>query len=299
NIRSKLLKNHRAGQILDQLKWFQNKRLQIHAQVVVCPEINDGIHLERTLLDLASFHQGEIPAVISTAVVPVGLTHFRDNLDELIPVSKDKAIEVIKQVQTLQQQFKEKLGTTFAWLADEWFLIAQQELPHPEHYEDYPQIGNGVGSIRQFIQDFTAKADQMLPSSIAHPVNLKWVVGNAVEKAFIPLVKQLNQVENLTVELCAFKSDYWGQEITVTGLLTGQDLLKGLQNKDLGDGILLPALMLKHDDTCFLDDLSVEDIETQLNTQIFIVTNIESLLNTCLGQPLIKKSKTMENQFPN
>jgi putative radical SAM enzyme (TIGR03279 family) len=105
-IRIKLLKNPRAGEILEQLQWFKSNLLQIHAQVVVCPEINDGIHLEKTLLDLASFHQGDIPTVISAAVVPVGLTHFRDNLDELIPVSKNKAKEVIKQVQILQQEFK-------------------------------------------------------------------------------------------------------------------------------------------------------------------------------------------------
>lgn len=282
-IRIKLLKNHRAGQILDQLKWFQNNRLQIHAQVVVCPGINDNLHLEKTLLDLASFYQGEIPTVISAAVVPVGLTHFRDNLDELIPVNKDKAKEVIKQVEILQAKFKKELGTTFAWLADEWFLIAGEELPQPEHYEDYPQIGNGVGSIRQFIQDFHTKADQLLPISINHKKSLKWVVGNAVEKAFIPLVNQLNQVNNLKVDLCAFKSDYWGQEMTVTGLLTGQDILKNLENQNLGDGILLPSLMLKHDDTCFLDDLRVEDLEKQLNTKFFIVTDIEDLINTCIS----------------
>jgi putative radical SAM enzyme (TIGR03279 family) len=281
-IRIKLLKNPRAGQILEQLKWFKSNLLQIHAQVVVCPGINDGIHLEKTLLDLASFHQGDIPTVISAAVVPVGLTHFRDNLDELIPVSKNKAKEVIKQVQILQQQFRKKLDTTFAWLADEWFLIAQEELPAPNHYEDYPQIGNGVGSIRQFIQDFHLKATNVLPVSIPNPIHLKWVVGNAVEKAFIPLVNQLNQVKNLKVDLCAFKSNYWGQDITVTGLLTGQDILTGLKNQDLGDGILLPSLMLKHDDTCFLDDMTVENLEKQLHSKIFIVTDIESLLKTCV-----------------
>ncbi len=282
-IRIKLLKNNRAGQILEQLKWFQNNRLQIHAQVVVCPGINDNLSLEKTLLDLASFHKIDFPTVISAAVVPVGLTHFRDNLDELIPVTKDKAKEVIKQVQKLQKQFKSKLGTTFAWLADEWFLIAGEDLPQPDHYEDYPQIGNGVGSIRQFMQDFQQKANQLLPVSINKKKQLKWVVGNAVEKAFIPLINQLNQVDNLTVDLWALKSDYWGQEMTVTGLLTGQDILKSLENQDLGDGILLPSLMLKYDDTCFLDDLRVEDLEKQLNTKIFIVTDMESLINTCIN----------------
>ncbi|MEO8890923.1 MAG: TIGR03279 family radical SAM protein [Coleofasciculaceae cyanobacterium] len=282
DIRRRLLKNERAGQILDQLKWFKKRRLQIHAQVVVCPGINDGIHLEQTLQDLAKFHTGEVPTVASAAVVPVGLTKFRPNQDELIAVSREKALEVISQVQALQEKFHQKLGSTFAWLADEWFLIAQAELPSESHYEDYPQIGNGVGSIRQFIKQFQVTASQMLPKQLETPKRFTWVVGNAVEKAFEPIVKQLNAVEGLEVKLAALPSDYWGQEITVTGLLTGQDLLNNLQNKDLGDAILLPSLMLKQGDTRFLDDLTVAEISTQLNVPILAVDGIEELINACL-----------------
>lgn len=280
-IRSRLLKNSRAGQILDQLQWFQERRLQIHAQVVVCPGINDGIHLEQTLKNLAQFQQNEIPAVASVAVVPVGLTRFRPSEDELIPVSREKAAEVIQQVQSLQTKFRQQFGSTFAWLADEWFLIAKQELPPESHYEDYPQIGNGVGSIRQFIKQFQDAATRMLPSRVEPSRQLTWVVGNAVETAFVPLLQQLNKVEGLDVKLAALRSEYWGQEITVTGLLTGQDLLKQLSGKDFGDGILLPALMLKHDDTRFLDDMTVAEVSRQLGTQILVVQGIEELLEHC------------------
>ncbi len=282
DIRIKLLKNNRAGQLLEQLKWFQERRLQIHAQVVVCPDINDSIHLEKTLLDLAKFHKGDIPTVISAAVVPVGLTRFRPAEDELIPVSQEKALEVIQQVQRLQVKFQKKFQSHFAWLADEWFLIAQIELPPESHYEDYPQIGNGVGSIRQFIKYFLNLTKTLLPQKIAVPKRLTWVVGNAVEKAFEPLVNELNQVKNLTINLAPLRSYYWGQEITVTGLLTGQDLIDGLQNKDLGDGILLPSLMLKHDDTKFLDDLTVEDVSLALKVPIFLVKDVEELMNYCI-----------------
>ncbi|MFP5269469.1 TIGR03279 family radical SAM protein [Coleofasciculus sp.] len=280
-IRSRLLKNPRAGQILDQLQWFQERRLQIHAQVVVCPGINDGIHLEQTLKDLAQFQQNEIPAVASVAVVPVGLTRFRPSEDELIPVSREKAAEVIQKVQSLQTKFRQQFGSTFAWLADEWFLIAKQELPPESHYEDYPQIGNGVGSIRQFIKQFQDAATRMLPSRVEPERELTWVVGNAVETAFVPLLQQLNKVEGLDVKLAALRSEYWGQEITVTGLLTGQDLLNQLSGKDFGDGILLPALMLKHDDTRFLDDMTVAEVSRQLGTQILVVQGIEELLEHC------------------
>ncbi|MFW6359067.1 MAG: TIGR03279 family radical SAM protein [Chroococcales cyanobacterium] len=282
DIRIRLLKNNRAGQILEQLKWFSQRRLQIHAQVVVCPGINDGIHLERTLLDLASFASGEIPAVASAAVVPVGLTHFRPQLDPLTPVSQEKAKEVIDQVKQLQEKFRQEFGTNFAWLADEWFLIAREELPPESHYEDYPQIGNGVGSIRQFIKQFQATATQLLPKQIEGDRRFTWVVGNAVEKAFQPLVNQLNEVKGLTVSLAALNSDYWGQEITVTGLLTGEDLIRGLQGKELGNGIILPSVMLKHDETCFLDDMTVEAVSEQLQIPIFPVNGIEALIETCL-----------------
>lgn len=282
-IRTRLLKNPRAGQILEQLQWFQERRLQIHAQVVVCPEINDNKHLEKTLLDLAKFYPGDIPAVISAAVVPVGLTRFRPAEDELLPVSQEKAKEVIAQVQQLQAKFRKKLGTNFAWLADEWFLIGRQDLPPESHYEDYPQIGNGVGSIRQFIKQFQTTTQKMLPSSLIFPKRLIWVVGNAVEKAFEPLVQQLNKIEGLTVILAPLKSNYWGQEITVTGLLTGQDLIDGLQGQDLGDGILLPSVMLKHDEPRFLDDLKVDEVSERLHIPIFTVSEIEELIKICIG----------------
>ena len=286
-VRIRLLKNPRAGQIMEQLQWFQKRRLQIHAQVVVCPGINDGIHLERTLLDLASFQKHNIPAVTSAAVVPVGLTRFRPTEDKLMAVSRDKATEVISQVQALQEKFRYQFGTNFAWLADEWFLIAHQELPSESHYEDYPQIGNGVGSIRQFIKQFQETADQMLPTRV-DPRRFTWVVGNAVEQAFKPLVQQLNEVEGLEVHLAPLRSQYWGQEITVTGLLTGQDLLAGLQVQGrLGDAILLPSLMLKHDDTRFLDDMTVEEVSRQLKVPIFPVTGIEELLKTCTQEAIL------------
>jgi putative radical SAM enzyme (TIGR03279 family) len=281
-VRSRLLKNPRATQLLNQLQWFQDHQLQIHAQVVLCPGINDSQHLTRTLLDLAQFHQGEIPAVASVAVVPVGLTRFRPPEDELSPVTPAKAREVIAQVQALQQKFNQQLGTTFAWLADEWFLIAQQELPPESHYEDYPQIGNGVGSIRQFLKQFQ-QAAKRLPQQIEPPKALTWVVGNAVEQAFQPILHRLNQVEGLHINLVATHSDYWGQEITVTGLLTGHDLLMALQNRDLGDGMLLPALMLKHDDTRFLDDRTVEQVAQTLNTTIWIVQDVNHLVDMIIN----------------
>jgi putative radical SAM enzyme (TIGR03279 family) len=297
DVRIGLLKNPRAGQILEQIKWFQERRLQIHAQVVLCPGINDGEHLEQTLRDLASFYTNEIPAVASVAVVPVGLTRFRQGIlstegtspqkspnqgDELIPVTPEKAREVIQQVRSLQGEFRQQFGSNVVWLADEWFLIAGEELPSESEYEDYPQIDNGVGSIRLFIKQFTQTAAELLPSKIPQERKFTWVVGNAVEKAFQPILKQLNAVEGLEVNMRAMSSDYWGQAISVTGLLTGHDLLLNLQEQNLGDGILLPNVMLKHGELIFLDDMSIDEVANKLNTKIFPVAGVEDLIKTCI-----------------
>jgi putative radical SAM enzyme (TIGR03279 family) len=293
-VRIRLLKNLRAGKILEQIKWFQERRLQIHAQVVVCPGINDGEHLERTLLDLAKFHTGNIPAVASVAVVPVGLTRFRPAEDELIAVTAEKAREVIEQVQKIQVLLskgkggpkgkKPKSKSRCIWLADEWFLIAGLDLPSAEDYEDYPQIGNGVGSIRQFIQQFETAFEKLQPMQVEPERKLVWVVGNAVEKAFEPIVQQLNQIPGLSVNMAAMCSRYWGQSITVTGLLTGQDLLEALQGRDLGDGILLPSVMLKQGEPRFLDDMTVEQLASLLKTRILPVSGVEELISAAIGR---------------
>lgn len=279
-VRTRLLKNPRAAQIMQNLAWFQERRLQVHAQVVLCPGINDGEHLTRTILDLAQFHQHDIPAVASIAVVPVGLTRFRPTEDELIPVTPEKAQEVIAQVKALQEKFREEYGSTIVWLADEWFLIAGQDLPPESHYEDYPQIGNGVGSIRLFLKEFEQTAKQ-LPDKISPAREFVWIVGNAVEKAFVPIVDRLNQVQGLTVRMVALNSKYWGQAMTVTGLLTGQDILEVLEGQNLGDGILLPSVMLKHGEAVFLDDMRVEELAQRLNTKIWIVQDVDALIQTC------------------
>lgn len=373
-LRERLLKNPRAGQLMNQLKWFQSQRLQIHAQVVVCPTINDGDHLTQTIMDLASFgveesivesddvdsvspahnakdatlggqngdpdgfdtaplsvdpaapasdafgaaeadgtgFHGEVfdganvddpdfdvpdfdeedfddaeawshySTVASVAVVPVGLTRFRPKEDELVPVTKEKAREVIAQVQAIQADFRDRFGTSFVWLADEWFLIGQVDLPPESHYESYPQIGNGVGSIHHFLREFD-EATQNLPATITPARTLTWVVGNAVEYAFQSILQRFNRVEGLTLHMAALSSDYWGRDITVTGLLTGHDLLHFLKGKDLGDGIVLPSLMLKQGDVCFLDDLTVAQVSQELGVPIYVADGVAELVDTCCG----------------
>ncbi len=281
-LRSRLLVNPRAALLLDQLRWFAERRLQIHAQVVVCPGVNDGEDLGRTLQDLAAFAEGDWPTVLSTAVVPVGLTRFRPANDNLVPVDQAAAIAAISQVEALQEAFQSRLGSRFAWLADEWYLIAGLPLPPRTDYEDLPQRENGVGSIRGFLEELD-QATAQLPTSLAVPQRLSWVVGAVVAGALEPVLERLNRVEGLDLRLYGLPSPYWGQDLVVTGLLTGADLIQGLQGRDLGEKLLLPNLMMRQGESVFLDDMTLEQLQAQLPVPIQPIGSAEELVAVCLG----------------
>ena len=281
-LRARLLKNPRAGLLLDQVRWFAARDLQIHAQVVVCPGINDGDSLERTLQDLGAFAGGEWPAVLSAAVVPVGLTRFRPEQDGLMPVSPEDARAVIARVEPLQLEFQKRLGSRFAWLSDEWYLMAGLPLPPRESYEDLPQQENGVGSIRAFLESLDA-ASADLPSGIDQPLHSSWVVGRLVDQALAPVTARLNAVEGVTLSLYGLPSPYWGQDQVVTGLLTGQDLIQGLEGCNLGDQLLLPSVMLRQGEPVFLDDMTLAELEQRLSVPIRIVHGAADIVTVVLG----------------
>ena len=283
SLRSKLLRNPNAIDLLEQLAWFSKKRIQIHAQVVVCPKINDGKALERTINDLFSFAQGDCPVVLSVAVVPVGLTRFRPSDDGLIPVDAECATNIINQVEPMQKNFYKSTGSRFAWLSDEWYLIAKKPLPTLNSYEDLPQKENGVGSIRSFLKSME-EATTDLPKKIYQKRTCSWVVGKLVENELLKPYKRLNKINNLTLHLYGLPSPYWGQEQIVTGLLTGQDLIKGLKGKDLGDELLLPSVMLRQGEKIFLDDMTLQELCSSLNVSIRIVHDAQDIVNKALGK---------------
>ena len=281
-LRSQLLRNPRAGELLQQLRWFAERRLQIHAQVVVCPGVNDGEALQRTLRDLATFGSGDWPAVLSTAVVPVGLTRFRPAGDALRPVTPATAAAVIDQVEPLQAMFLQTLGSRFAWLSDEWYLMAGRPLPPRPDYEDLPQRENGVGSIRGFLEELE-RATRRLPEAVPGPRRLSWVVGQLVADALAPVVERLDAVSGLELILHGLPSPYWGQDQVVTGLLTGSDLIEGLAGRDLGERLLLPRVMLRQGEEVFLDDLTLDAVRAALPVPIELVGGADDLVAACLG----------------
>jgi len=281
HLRSKLLRNPKAIDLLNQLVWFSQKRIQIHAQIVVCPGINDGKALERTINDLFNFAQGDFPVVLSAAIVPVGLTRFRPSDDGLIPVDPTCAAKVINQVEPMQQIFYQSTGSRFAWLSDEWYLIAKRPLPSLNSYEDLPQKENGVGSIRSFLKAMD-EATRNLPIKINQKRTCSWVVGKLVENELQKPCSRLNKINNFTMHLYGIPSPYWGQEQIVTGLLTGQDLIKGLQGKELGDELLLPSVMLRQGEKIFLDDMTLQELSSSLNVSIRIVHDADDIVNKAL-----------------
>ncbi|MEB3317546.1 MAG: TIGR03279 family radical SAM protein [Cyanobacteriota bacterium] len=283
HLRARLLDNPRAGQLMDQVAWFAERRLQLHAQVVVCPGWNDGEALSRTLTDLARFGGGQWPAVLSTAVVPVGLTRFRPPGDALRPVDPQAARAVIAQVEPLQEQWLAERGSRFAWLSDEWYLLAGLPLPPRPAYEDLPQRENGVGSIRAFLEELE-RATAQLPAALPRPRRLSWVVGRLVAGALRPVVDRLNRMRGLELLLHGLPSPYWGQDQVVTGLLTGADLLQGLAGVDLGEELLLPSVMLRQGEPVFLDDTTLEELRQKLPVPIRLITGADDLVAVCSGK---------------
>ncbi|ABB49163.1 Fe-S oxidoreductase-like protein [Prochlorococcus marinus str. MIT 9312] len=281
--REKLLKNKKAGMILDQISWFERNSIQLHAQIVVCPDINDGEILEKSIFELAEFYKKNFQTVLSVAIVPVGLTKFRPENDGLKSIRPEYAIKTIKQVERIQASLQIRLGTRFCWLADEWYLIAGRNLPSYKTYENMPQESNGVGSIRGFLKILSEKSNN-LPQKVKQPKKVSWIVGKLVYEALIPTVKKLNLIDGLKINLYGLPSIYWGQEQVVTGLLTGEDLIDGLKNKDLGEAIYIPSIMLKLNTDLFLDDKNIKDVENQLKTKIHVLDDSNDIINTLVGQ---------------
>ena len=280
--RSALLKNKKAGEILEQILWFKKNCIQIHAQIVVCPDINDGEILDKSIYELSRFYKKNSKTVLSTAIVPVGLTKFRPENDGLKAIDKEYAIKIIRQVEQIQSSLQNTIGTRFCWLADEWYLIAGVKLPSFQTYENMPQESNGVGSIRSFLKTLNLKT-KYLPTKVKKQRKVCWIVGKLVYEALIPTVQKLNSIDGLTVKLYGLPSVYWGQEQVVTGLLTGEDLINGLKNEDLGEGIFIPSIMLKLNSDLFLDDKNIGEVEDQLNTKIHIVDDAGDIISNLIG----------------
>ena len=196
-------------------------------------------------------------------------------------IDPEYAIKTIKQVEKIQAALQVTHGTRFCWLADEWYLIAGINLPSYKSYENMPQESNGVGSIRSFLKILNEKTKN-LPKRVERSKKVSWIVGKLVYEALIPIVEKLNLIDGLTINLYGLPSIYWGQEQVVTGLLTGEDLICGLENKDLGEAIYIPSIMLKINSDLFLDDKNVKEVENKLKTTIHVLDESNDIIDSLI-----------------
>ena len=257
DLRVQMLKNPNAGKALENLKWFRKNKIPFHAQIVLCPGYNDGKELERTLSDLAKLKN----TVLSTAIVPVGITQFRE--EELRQVDKKCALETIE----IASKFKR------VCCSDEFFLLAEKEIPPANYYGNFSQLEDGVGALRLLLEDFKTLK---LPEKISKSIKIALATGYAAKYALDKIAAELNNIENLSVSVNPVKSNYWGRDITVSGLITTDDLIRTIKDSD-ADLIVIPSVMLKPYSEDFLDGKNLDYVKLKSGKEFLIVKNFYSV----------------------
>ena len=265
-LRQKMLNNKMAGKIMDNLCWLKDIDIPVHAQIVLCPTYNDDKELERTLNDLATIDE----ILLSIAVVPVGITQFRET--PLVRVDRNVALRTIEII----DKFNEKIGRQVACASDEFFLIAEKTVPSREYYGDFAQLEDGVGSLRMVLDDFENRK-KSLPKSIKTPKTFHFITSVAAGTIFKDITAYLSTIENLEVKMEIIKSEFWGKDVNVTGLIVAQDIIKQLKHKkDEIKTLIIPTIMLKPLTESFLDDLTISDLKRELDCDVLVVEDIYS-----------------------
>lgn len=269
-LRKKMLDPSRGVHILEDLERLTRAGIEIHGQVVLCPGINDGPHLDRTLRDLV----GLGPGFKSLAVVPVGLTRYRKGLYPLVGFTPTGAGEVLQQVAQWQQGLKTKTGRRLVFPADEFFLLAGEEVPPDPYYEGYPQTENGVGLLRLFLNGLDRWQGHPLPPRVAPPQKISLVTGKLAAPYLQGLTSFFQPVQGLDFKVWEVENKTLGREVTVAGLVCGRDILEALGGKGPGDLLLLPDVMLNQQGKVFLDDCRVQDLEGALQVRVRVINSL-------------------------
>ncbi|MBP3820209.1 DUF512 domain-containing protein [bacterium] len=257
DLRVKMLRNPNAGKSLENLKWFRKNKIPFHAQIVLCPGLNDGVELERTLKDLAELKN----TVLSVAIVPVGITQFRE--EKLKRVDAKCARETIK----IASKFKR------VCCSDEFFLLADEPIPPAKYYGNFSQLDDGVGSLRLTYDDFKKLK---LPKMVSKPYKIIFACSYAAKNMLEKVAKKLSKIKNLKVTACPVKSEYWGQDITVAGLITTDDLIRTVKDHEC-DLVIIPTVMLRPYSEDFLDGKTLTYVKEQTKKEFFVQQNIYSL----------------------
>ncbi len=269
-LRVRMMKNKRAGEVLAYLGRIAESGLELHAQIVLCRGLNDGEALDRTMRDLRKY----IPSLTSVSVVPAGLTRHRGGLYPLSLFTKAESAAVIDQVNAVGEECLKAYGSRIFFCSDEFYLTAGRSLPDSSYYEDYAQLENGVGMLRLFEDDFTDELE--FTDRAPKPRRVSVATGAAA----YGMIKRLSELSGADVTVHKIINNFYGESVTVSGLLTGQDLAEQLAGKDLGDELLIPANCLR--DGVFLDDMTLDGLSQKLNIKITPVCEDGAELLRCL-----------------
>ena len=285
-LRCKMLHNRFAGDALKKIQILYDGGITMNGQIVLCKGINDGEELERSIRDMTKW----LPNLQSVSVVPVGLTKFRDGLYPLEPFTKEDAKEVLGIIHKWQKKIYEEYGIHFIHAGDEWYLLAEEELPEEERYDGYLQLENGVGMLRLLLNEFEEAYEPL--AGDGREIHLSMATGKLAYPYLKEMLERLKaKYPNLNVNLFEIRNDFFGERITVAGLITGQDLIAQLKGQDLGDALLLPCSMLRSGEEVFLDDVTVTELSDALQVPIDIVKSsgqdfIEAVLQQTKGARL-------------
>lgn len=265
--RKMMLNNKNADKILEYIKYLVDHQISVNAQIVLCPGINDGKILDKTIKDLSKF----FPYVQCIAIVPVGLTKYRDGLYPLTTFDKNTASIVIDQVESWQKKFKEKTGSNIVFVADEFYVLANRRIPNYKSYEDFPQLEDGIGMLAKFKHEFDVNIKKLEDIRINKTVSI--VTGKLAYKFIKRLTTRLEKkITGLKINVYSIENTFFGPLITVTGLLTGGDIINQLKGKELGERLILSSSMLKDDEDIFLDDIKLKELEKRLNIKTTITS---------------------------
>lgn len=279
-IRKMMLNNKNAGMILDYIKYLTDNRIQVNAQIVLCPDINDGEILDKTISELAVYY----PNLLSIAIVPVGLTKYREGLYELKGFTSESASRLIDQVESWQDKFFEKYGDNLVFCADEFYVKAEREIPDCTRYGNFEQLEDGIGLMAYFTMDFNKALMKYKSQKLEKTVSV--ATGKSAYKFIREKADILEQTfEGLKINVYAIENLFFGPEITVTGLITGGDLINGLKDKELGEYLVIDKKMLKDDADIFLDNVHLDEVKEALEVEIIKSDSfgsgfIDSIINT-------------------
>ena len=267
DLRKEMLANPKAANILEILKKLAKNNIKMNCQIVLCPNINDGDELDNTIRDLADLAH----AVNSIAVVPVGITRYRQNLYPMETFDKAGAEKVINQIEKWQEYFRDKFGRGFVYLADEFYIMADKDFPCYSEYDGFPQLENGVGMVKDFEEDFNSHLKTIDPQAPIKTGLITILTGTLIYPIFKGLCHRLGKkLRNVDLQLIPIENNFFGGEITVSGLVTGSDILHSLKGIEIGKKVIIPRTMLRADEDVFLDDVSVVEIERQLGVELAV-----------------------------